>query len=133
MRRLIDDPPAAERAYYERTGIFPILHIAGIRRELAAEHPWLPERVYAAFVEAKRIALREIGALAAAGANPVTLPWFAAEVARTRALMGEDYWSYGIAANRKELETVCRYSVEQYLSERPLTVEELFAEATLGT
>jgi 4,5-dihydroxyphthalate decarboxylase len=133
VRRLIDDPTAAERAYYERTRIFPILHFVGIRRDLVAEHPWLPERVFAAFVEAKKIALREIGALAAAGANPITLPWFAAEVARTRALMGDDFWTYGIAANRPELEAMCRYSVEQYLSERPLTVEELFAEATLGT
>lgn len=131
VRRLIDDPPAAERAYYERTGIFPILHFVGIRRELVAQHPWLPERVFAAFAEAKKIAMQEIGALAAAGANPITLPWFAAEVARTHALMGEDFWSYGVAANRRELEAMCRYSQEQYLSERPLTVEELFAESTL--
>ena len=52
-------------------------------------------------------------------------------VARTRALMGEDFWSYGVAANRRELEAMCRYSQEQYLSERPLAVEELFAESTL--
>ena len=131
VRGLIDDPPAAERAYYERTGIFPILHMVGIRKELVAEHPWLPERVFAAFVEAKRIAMAEIRALAAAGANKVTLPWLAAEVARTRAIMGDDYWRYGVAANRRELEAMCRYSEEQYLSERRLTVEELFAESTL--
>jgi 4,5-dihydroxyphthalate decarboxylase len=47
--------------------------------------------------------------------------------------MGEDYWSYGIAANRATLEAMCRYSHEQYLSERRLVVEELFAEATLET
>ena len=128
VRRLIDDPPAAERAYYARTRIFPILHFVGIRRALVAEHPWLPELVFAAFVEAKKIAMQKIGALAAAGANPITLPWFAAEVARTRALMGHDFWTYGIAANRRELEAMCRYSMEQYLSERPLTVEELFAK-----
>ena len=131
VRRLIDDPPAAERAYFERTGIFPILHMVGIRKELVAAHPWLPERVFAAFVEAKKIAIAEIRAIAAAGANKVTLPWFAAEVARTRALMGDDYWPYGVEANRRALETMCRYSEEQYLSERRLTVEELFAPSTL--
>ena len=131
VRRLIDDPPTAERAYYERTRIFPILHMVGIRKTLVAEHPWLPERVFAAFVEAKKIAMAEIHAIAAAGANKVTLPWFAAEVARTRALMGEDYWPYGVDANRRELEAMCRYSEEQYLSERRLAVEELFAETTL--
>jgi len=132
VRRLIADPHAAERDYFARTGIFPILHVAGIRRELVEEHPWLPERVFAAFVEAKRIAMAEIDAIAAAGANKVTLPWFAAEVARTKALMGEDYWSYGVPANRAALEAVCRYSHEQHLSERPLTVEELFAAGTLA-
>ena len=132
VRRLIGDPATAERAYFERTGIFPILHIAGIRRELVERHPWLPERVFAAFVEAKNIAMREIDALANAGANKVTLPWFAAEVARTRALMGDDYWSYGVPANRAALDAVCRYSHEQYLSERPLTVEDLFAGSTLA-
>lgn len=132
VRRLIDDPPTAERAYFERTGIFPILHVAGIRRDLVDEHPWLPERVFAAFAEAKRIAMQEIDAIAAAGANKVTLPWFAAELARTRALMGEDYWSYGVEANRAALEAVCRYSKEQYLSEKPFAVEDLFAASTLG-
>jgi 4,5-dihydroxyphthalate decarboxylase len=132
VRRLIADPPAAERAYFARTGIFPILHVAGIRRDLVDAHPWLPERVFGAFVEAKKIAMAEIDAIANAGANKVTLPWFAAEVARTRALMGDDYWSYGVVANRAALEAVCRYSHEQYLSERPLTVDDLFAEGTLA-
>lgn len=131
VRRLIADPHAAERDYFARTGIFPILHVAGIRRELVDAHPWLSERVFAAFVEAKKIAMDEIGAIAAAGANKITLPWFAAEVARTKALMGDDYWSYGVPANRAALDAVCRYSHEQYLSERLLTVEELFAETTV--
>jgi 4,5-dihydroxyphthalate decarboxylase len=132
VRRLIADPHAVEHAYFARTGIFPILHVAGIRRELVDQHPWLPERVYAAFAESKRIAMAEIDAIANAGANKITLPWFAAEVARTRALMGDDYWSYGVEANRAALEAVCRYSHEQYLSERPLTVADLFAETTLA-
>jgi 4,5-dihydroxyphthalate decarboxylase len=131
VRRLIANPHAAERTYFERSGIFPILHVAGIRRDLVEAHPWLPERVYAAFVESKKIAMAEIDEIANAGANKVTLPWFAAEVARTRALMGDDYWPYGVAANRAALEAVCRYSHEQYLSERPLTVEDLFAPSTL--
>jgi 4,5-dihydroxyphthalate decarboxylase len=131
VRRLIADPHTAERDYFARTGIFPILHVAGIRRALVEQHPWLPERVFEAFVKSKRIAMAEIDAIANAGANKITLPWFAAEVARTRALMGDDYWSYGVSANRAALEAVCRYSHEQYLSERPLTVADLFAESTL--
>ena len=131
VRRLIPDTTAAEKAYYEKTGFFPIMHFVGVRRELVEQHPWLPERVFAAFVEAKKIALREMDEMVALSANKVTMPWFAAELAATRALMGDDFWSYGVAANRGELEAVCRYSQEQYLAERPLTVEELFAPETL--
>lgn len=131
VRRLIADTRDAERQYFKKTGFFPIMHLVGIRRALVEQHPWLPARVFAAFVAAKSIAMQEIGAVAAAGANPVSMPWFAAELAATRALMGDDFWSYGVAANRAELEAICRYSEEQYLSERRLTVEELFAPETL--
>ena len=131
VRRLIADTRDAERRYFEKTGFFPIMHMVGIRRALVEQHPWLPARVFAAFVAAKRIAMQELGALAAAGANRVSMPWFAAELAATRSLMGDDFWSYGVADNRAELEAICRYSEEQYLSERRLTVEDLFAPETL--
>jgi 4,5-dihydroxyphthalate decarboxylase len=131
VRQLIADPPAAERAYYAKTGFFPIMHFIGLRKELAAAHPGLAARVFAAFVEAKRIGYAEVAAIAAAGANKVTLPWFAAELEATRALMGEDFWSYGVEPNRAELEAICRYSQEQFLAERALTVDELFAPETL--
>jgi 4,5-dihydroxyphthalate decarboxylase len=131
VRRLIPDTTAAEKAYFEKTGFFPIMHFAGIRRELVAEHPWLPARVFAAFVEAKKIAMAEIDDVMSLSANKISMPWFAAEMEATRRLMGKDYWSYGVADNRAELEAICRYSQEQYLSERPITVEELFAPETL--
>ena len=47
--------------------------------------------------------------------------------------MGDDYWPYGIAANRAELDAVCRYSVEQYLAERRVTVDELFHPSVMDT
>ena len=131
VRRLIDNTREAEQAYHQKTGFFPIMHVVGVRRALAEQHPWLPARVFAAFVEAKKIAINELNDIAASSANRVSLPWLAAEMAETRALMGEDFWSYGVAANRAELETICRYSEEQYLSERRLTVEALFAAETL--
>jgi 4,5-dihydroxyphthalate decarboxylase len=46
--------------------------------------------------------------------------------------MGTDFWSYGVAANRKTLATMARYSYEQGLAVRLLTVEEMFAEGNLG-
>ncbi len=37
---LFDDPTAAAKDYFRRTGIFPIMHVVGMRKELAAQHPY---------------------------------------------------------------------------------------------
>src|SRR5512144_2652276 len=50
---LFPDPVAAAMDYYKRTGIFPIMHLVGVRRELAERHPWLPGAVFKAFERAK--------------------------------------------------------------------------------
>ena len=46
---LFADPVAAAKDYFKRTGIFPIMHLVGVRRELAEQHPWLPGAVFKAF------------------------------------------------------------------------------------
>lgn len=125
--RLFPDYRAAEERYFERTGIFPIMHIIGVRKTLADQHPWLPVSVYKAFAEAKRLAMDELGQI---GHLYVSLPWSVAEHGKMRALMGEDYWSYGIDSNRKVLETFLRYHHEQGLSPRRMEVDELFARST---
>ena len=38
---------------------------------------------------------------------------------------------YGIAPNRREIEAVIRYSVEQGILQNPSTVESVFAKGTL--
>jgi len=128
VRRLFPDFRAAEKDYYRRTGLFPIMHALGVRNDLAERYPWLPVSVYKAFAEAKRIAdadLREVTAL------KIGLPWVNAELEATVDVMGEDFWPYGIEANRKTLEAMARYSFEQGLAVRQLTVEEMFAPTTL--
>ena len=87
VRRLFPDFRRVERAYYEKTGIFPIMHTVVLKEELARAHPWLPGALYEAFVEAKRVAYRR---LADTAVLPYVLPWLVAEVEETRALMGDD-------------------------------------------
>jgi 4,5-dihydroxyphthalate decarboxylase len=60
----------------------------------------------------------------------LTLPWFVSDLEDTKGLMGENYWTYGVEENRKELETMVRYSHEQFLATRLLDVDELFADGT---
>jgi 4,5-dihydroxyphthalate decarboxylase len=121
VRRLFPDYRAAERDYYRRTGVFPIMHAVGIRRDVLEKHPWLPASVYKAFVQAKRLADAEFAEVTAL---KIGLPWLTAEFDATRELMGDDFWSYGVEPNRKTLELMARYSHEQGLA-RPVTVEEI--------
>jgi 4,5-dihydroxyphthalate decarboxylase len=127
---LFADPVAAASAYYKRTGIFPIMHAVGVRRALAERHPWLPAAVLKAFAQAKAIGLAQ---LADTSAPKVTLPFVDERLKAAQALMGSDFWSYGIAANRATLETFLRYHHGQGLSSRLLSVEELFHPATHET
>jgi len=130
IRTLFADPVAEEKAYYKKTGFFPIMHIVAIRKSLVEAHPWLPANVFKAFVEAKKIALAAMDDIALGTANRSSLPWFRPEWEETKALMGDNMWPYGMRENTAELEAICRYSHEQYLSAKRLTLEEMFEATT---
>jgi 4,5-dihydroxyphthalate decarboxylase len=127
---LFADPVAAAKDYYKRTSVFPIMHLVGVRRTLAEAHPWLPGAVFKAFEQSKQAAL---ALLSDTSATKVTLPFVEERLGEARALMGEDFWSYGIDANRKTLETFLRHHHAQGLSPRLLKPEELFHPGTLET
>ena len=129
VRRLFPDFRAAEADYYRRTKIFPIMHTVVIRRELLDRHPWLARSLYDALCEAKRRTLRNLVDWPAALVT--SLPWQLAETEATQALMGTDFWPYGVEPNRKTLEALARYHHDQGLSERQVSVDEMFAASTL--
>ena len=121
--RLFPDYRAAERAYAKKSGLFPIMHVLAVRDELLRKHAWLASSLFTAFRQAKDIAIRELEEI---GAYNVTVPWLAAELADIRAVLGPDYWPYGLAKNRASIEAALRYSHAQGLSARKLTIEEAF-------
>jgi len=127
---LFADPVAAAKDYFKRSGIFPIMHIIGVRREIVSQQPWLPAALFKAFERAKSIALEKLSDTSSA---KVTLPFVEERLMEARALMGHDFWSYGVAANRKTLETFLRHHHAQGLSSRLVKVEELFHPATFET
>jgi 4,5-dihydroxyphthalate decarboxylase len=124
---LFDDPTAVAKDYYKRTGVFPIMHVVGIRKELAAQHPWLPAAVLKAFEKSKAAALRK---LSDTSATKVTLPFVEEQLKAARETMGADYWSYGVEPNRSTLETFVRHHHAQGLSSRLVGVDELFHPGT---
>lgn len=128
VRRLFDDPVAEEKAYYRKTGLFPIMHVIAIRRDVYEANRWIARSLYNAFVAAQQIAYED---LKIGAALKTSLPWQVAAVDETIALMGEDWWPYGLDANRKVLDTFLRYHHDQGLSPKRLTPEDLFAPETL--
>jgi 4,5-dihydroxyphthalate decarboxylase len=123
VERLFPDSKKVEQEYYAKTGIFPIMHAVAVRKSLLEENPWLAQAIFDAYSEAKQL---EYNYMKKLGWVYESLPWYGQELEETCAVMGENYWPYGIEANRKALETLFRYSHEQGLSSRELTIEELF-------
>ena len=123
IRRLFGDTRSAEQTYYKRTRLFPLMHLVGIRRELVEKYPWLPTSVYKAFCEAKALAMTD---LLDVNALTVTLPWLIPEAEATMAIMGKNFWAYGVHDNMREITTLTQYVQEQGLTDRRVAVEELF-------
>ena len=127
VRRLFADPRAEEERYFTRTGIFPIMHTVVLRRDVYEARPWLAQSLYKAFEEARSATA---GRIAEAAASLCMLPWLYDEVERTRRVMGEDFWPYGLGPNVPVLRTFLRYAHEQGLAGRLLEPAELFAPET---
>jgi 4,5-dihydroxyphthalate decarboxylase len=128
VKRLFPDFQAVEREYYQRTKIFPIMHVVAIRRELYEKNRWIAMSLYKAFVEAQRRAYKSLRETAA---HKAMLPWLTAHVEDVAREMGEDWWPYGFHGNRHVLDTFLRYHHEQGLSKKRLEPEALFAPETM--
>ena len=128
VSRLFPDYRSVERAYFEKTGIFPIMHAVAVKKVVLKSNPWLAEAVFDAYSKAKQ---KSYDHMAKAAWLYDMLPWYGQEFDETRALMGDNFYSYGIGPNRKTLEALFRYSYEQGLASRELTVEELFYPGSL--
>jgi 4,5-dihydroxyphthalate decarboxylase len=126
--RLFENYAEVEKAYFRKTGIFPIMHTVVIRRDVYEANRWVAQALHKAFVEAQRRTYEDLKETAALKAM---LPWGHAHMEETRREMGEDFWPYGLEKNRDTLRTFLRYHHEQGLSKRRLEPEDLFAPETL--
>jgi 4,5-dihydroxyphthalate decarboxylase len=129
VRRLLKSPREAERAWFERTGLFPIMHTVVVRRELLQSNEWLADELLAGFAEAKRRAWERLGET---DFLPYGLVWCVEENLDQRALFGGEHWPYGVLANQLVLGEFVAALADQGLTDRKLSARELFAESTLG-
>lgn len=130
IKRLFPDVRQAEQDYFSKTGMFPIMHVVGIRTDAIKADPGLPKAVYQMYTKAKQLAYSD---LETTTSLKVSLPWVTQEFEETRRLMGNDYWPYGIEANSKELEAVMRYTHEQGLVKERMDFREMFDTSVLET
>ncbi len=105
VRPLISDPAAAAQAWYQRHGLVPINHMVVVKESLSKSAPWAVAEVFRLLAESKKAA----GLPAKTGPAPFPL---------------------GVEANRKSLEMVIKYAVQQGLIPRRFSVDELFDDAT---
>ncbi len=121
--RLFGDAPAVEEAYWRTTGIFPIMHVVALRRDVYERDRWVAMSLYKAFDEARRRSVRRAFDVMA---SRFPVPWMADYAARWAERFGPDYWPYGLEPNRTTLEAFCRYALEQGVCHRKVTPDELF-------
>jgi 4,5-dihydroxyphthalate decarboxylase len=122
--RLFPNFREVEQSYWARTKLFPIMHLLVVRRRTFERHPHVIGELLPAFDMAKRIAIQELSELTSLQA---TLPWAPYELAETRRLMGDDFWSYGSDPNRSALETFLSYTQEQGILRTKMSVEQCFS------
>jgi 4,5-dihydroxyphthalate decarboxylase len=128
VRRLFGDVRAAEADYFRRTRIFPIMHVVVLRRDVYDANRWAARSLHRALVAARDLAWRDIDETAALR---YMLPWLAVELEANRALLGADFWSYGLPGNEPALAALIGYSYAQGLARRAFAPRELFAPETL--
>ena len=106
VRRLFPDFEDVERDYFRRTGIFPIMHTVVIRRDVYEQNRWIARALMQAFEEAKALAMKAYNAADIFFNAPTMIPWFVSLREKNRTLMGENFWPYGVEANRKTLRSL---------------------------
>ena len=123
VRRLYVDFRAAERAYWQRTHVYPVRHIVGIRRDLVERHPWIVRGVYDALDASRHAATK------AQREMPEAPPWSMAEWEETVDLMGEDFQPYGTGpSNRPMIAALCDELLAQGFLRRAVDPDRVFAE-----
>ncbi len=123
IERLYPNYRDAEKDYYQRTKIFPIMHLIAVRRDTYEKNPFIATSLFAAFNRAKAMAQQK---LAYGGTLRCTLPWLIADMEEIKQVFGDDCWPYGVEPNRPTLEALVRYMVEQGIIAKPLPVDDLF-------
>ncbi|MCI3208774.1 MULTISPECIES: 4,5-dihydroxyphthalate decarboxylase [Pandoraea] len=121
--RLLPDFETAERAYFSRTGIFPIMHLIVMRRDIFTANRWIANNLVKAFTQAKDASIARLEDITC---SHFPLPWMSQRAAQAREMFGGDPWPYGVAPNRVTLDAFLRFAFEQGVCHREMQAGDLF-------
>lgn len=127
IRRLFGNYEDVEAAYFKKTGIFPIMHTVAMREELWKEFPWVAISLFKAFQKSKELAYQILNDT---NAYKISIAWFRKPMREQKEILGDDPWPYGLEKNRRTVETLMSYQLEQGMINEKLPLEELFASNT---
>jgi 4,5-dihydroxyphthalate decarboxylase len=122
-RRLFRDYRTEEQVYFKKTGIFPTSHIVTLKQEFVERHPGAPVALLQTFRRSRDEAFNRLE-----GPDPqiIVYSWAADAVNEQRELMGENYWAYNIADNRRTLDAITQFAHEQGLSPSRIDYQSFF-------
>jgi 4,5-dihydroxyphthalate decarboxylase len=123
VERLFPDYIEMEEDYYERTKVWPIMHIIAMRRQILDENPWVARNLLNAFQESKR---RSIERLLDPAVSRYPVPWLATYARKMRDMFHGDLFPYGIEENRPTWEQMALYTHQQGIAHRQFKPEDIF-------
>ncbi len=121
--RLFPDYLEMEEEYWEKTKVWPIMHIIAMRKQILDKNPWAARNLYNAFLESKR---RSIERLLDPAVSRYPLAWLPTYARKMRDLFGGDPYPYGIDENRATWEQMALYTHQQGIAHRRFKPEEIF-------
>jgi 4,5-dihydroxyphthalate decarboxylase len=128
VERLFPNHHEMEEEYYERTRVWPIMHIIAMKKRILEEHPWAARNLYNAFQESKR---RSIERLLDPAVSRYPLAWLPTYARTMRDMFGGDPFPYGIEENRPTWEQMALYTWQQGIAHRQFRPEEIFPEGIM--
>src|SRR6185436_19374845 len=119
IKPLIPNAREAGYAWFGKTGIYPLNHGVVISNAVLEAEPWVAEALFDAFKAARqsyRASIEPGKKLSTADQTALALG----------SVVGGDPFPFGVAANRKALEAIVRFSLEQHAIAKTFSAEELF-------
>jgi 4,5-dihydroxyphthalate decarboxylase len=114
VKPLFEDTDEIVR-YTRKTRIYPIIHTIAMKEEIAEKYPDLPAKFIGAFREAKKLGMKYM--------SPEQVRGYEKE----KAVLEEDPYAYVLGETEKRtIQALNRYQIEQGLMKKELPLESLF-------